>query len=58
MRDGTSGTLGKMESTREMWEYLRSMYELPNNTQQAHTLQALVNYKMVDEQPIAKFITT
>ena len=54
--DGTGETLRKMETAHEMWKHLQTIYEPKNDAQQAHTLQALVNYKMNDEQPVGEFL--
>ena len=40
-----------------MWTNLQTIYELPNDAQQAHTLQALVNHKMMNEQPFGEFLS-
>ena len=47
--DGTGRTLQKMETAQEMWKHLQTIYEPKNDAEQAHTLQALVNYKMNDK---------
>jgi hypothetical protein len=56
--DGTGETLRKMETSHKMWEHLQNMYEPTNDAQQAHMLQALMNYKMMDEQSITEFLAT
>ena len=55
--DGTRETLRKMETAHEMWKHLQTIYEPKNDAQQAHTLQALVNYKMNDEQPVGECLS-
>ena len=47
--DGTGETFRKMETSQEMWKHLQTIYEPKNDAEQAHTLQALVNYKMNDK---------
>ena len=55
--DCTSEKLRKMETAQEMWMHLRTIYEPQNDAQQAHTLRALVNYKMNDEQPVGECLS-
>jgi hypothetical protein len=58
VNDGTGETLRKMKTTHKTWEHLGNMYEPTNDAQQAHTLQALVNYKMTNKQSITEFLVT
>ena len=57
VNDGTNERLRKMETTQEMWTHMQTIYEPQNDAQQAHTLQALLNYRMMDEQPVGQFLS-
>ena len=55
--DVTNETTRKMEMTQEMWKHLQTIYEPKNDAQQVHTLQAFVNYKMMDKQLVGEFLS-
>ena len=53
--DGIDEMLRKVEMTQEMWKHLQTICEPKNDAQQVHTLQAFVNYKMMDGQWLVNF---